>query len=128
MIDFTKPVTTRDGREVRIAATDGPGAYPVVGWIKLHEVGWSEVASWTLSGKSLVGCESANDLINPPPKPVKVGCWLVMTIMDGEQRGDSFDEYRCPKGAEEQARETAARWRDMGRTVHVEYIERELTP
>jgi hypothetical protein len=32
MLDFSKPVTTRDGRKVRILCTDAPGRWPVVGY------------------------------------------------------------------------------------------------
>ncbi len=37
MLDFTKPVTTRDGRAVRILCTDGQGRRPVVGFVEGDE-------------------------------------------------------------------------------------------
>ena len=48
MIDINKKYRTRDGREVRIYATDSGGIYPIHGAIKT-EHGWS-VACWDDDG------------------------------------------------------------------------------
>jgi hypothetical protein len=48
MIDMNKKYKTRDGREVRIYATDGRGTYPAHGAIEITE-GW-ESTSWTAGG------------------------------------------------------------------------------
>ena len=50
MIDINKKYKTRDGREVRIYATDGCGAFPVHGAIKRDD-GWSAPLVWTEDGK-----------------------------------------------------------------------------
>jgi hypothetical protein len=52
MIDKSKNYRTRDGREVRIYATDGGGYWPVHGAIQLSSSGWAPV-SWDNDGN---GC------------------------------------------------------------------------
>ena len=65
MIDKNKEYTTRDGREVRIYATDGNRSFPVHGAVREHD-GWS-FASWTCTGNHDIGCgESEHDLIEKP--------------------------------------------------------------
>lgn len=46
-IDWTKPVRTKDGRAVRVLCTDGPGEYPVAGYIE----GEMNPRSWSLNGQ-----------------------------------------------------------------------------
>ncbi len=66
-LDFTKPITTRDGRAVRILCTDGPGECPVVGFIK----GATGPGCWYAHGapQGTNGVATGPDsLINPPVK------------------------------------------------------------
>ncbi|NCX56508.1 MAG: hypothetical protein EBW87_04835, partial [Burkholderiaceae bacterium] len=74
-LDFNKPITTRDGRKVRILCTDGPNPkFPVVGCIE----GVRTVYEWRENGifdewdKDL---KRECDLINPPIKR-KVEFWV----------------------------------------------------
>ena len=71
MIDFTKPVQTRDGRPVEIITTKGRGTYPVLGYAGDSAI----LFTWTEGGKLLTAHveAAATDLINVP-EPV-VG-WL----------------------------------------------------
>ena len=55
--------TTRDGRKVRIYATDGSGVYPIHGAIKTEGGWWAY--QWDINGLR-VGGNSANNLINVP--------------------------------------------------------------
>ena len=48
MIDINKKYRTRDGREVRIYATDGRAFYPIHGAI-LQEHGWQQ-SCWAVDG------------------------------------------------------------------------------
>ena len=68
MLDLTKKLQTRDGREVRIYATDGGGQYPIHGAV-LEDGVW-EPETWTIDGVHCVGmqCKLACDLINVPVK------------------------------------------------------------
>ena len=63
MIDINKKYRTRDGREVRIYATDGGGPQPVHGAISGLNF-WS-TANWSKNGSYTVvyGQEHDNDLI-----------------------------------------------------------------
>lgn len=64
---------TRDGREVRIYATDGYGILRIHGAVKSIEGGWISM-QWTLLGRAFVTmAESPHDLI---PKPLRVTGWL----------------------------------------------------
>ena len=62
MIDFTKPVTTRDGRTVRILCTDAPGQFPVCAIIG------DFVYRFTMDGLEEYACgyKTAPGLINAP--------------------------------------------------------------
>lgn len=66
MIDTTKEYTTRDGREVRIYATDGQGSCPIHGAVREFD-GWA-YASWTPLGAHDIGSKevSRHDLIEKP--------------------------------------------------------------
>ena len=68
MIDINKKYRTRDGREVRIYATDGEAAdkYPVHGSIK-YETGW-ELFTWQLDGMRTPGHKGGGDLIEVRPR------------------------------------------------------------
>ena len=68
MIDINKKYRTRDGREVRIYATDGGGPQPVHGAISGLNF-WS-TANWSKNGSYTVvyGQEHDNDLIEVRPR------------------------------------------------------------
>ena len=72
-LDFTKPETlqTRDGREVRIYATDCGGLYPNHGAV-LCDNAWL-IQSWSIHGKCTTLPNSDSDLI---PKPPRVTGWV----------------------------------------------------
>ena len=72
-IEMGKQYRTRDGKEVRIYAVDGVGAYPVHGAIR-HEYGWS-FAGWTNDGIDVVGSSGCRDLIEVKPR-IKRDVWL----------------------------------------------------
>ena len=72
MIDKNKVYKTRDGREVRIYATDGAMPYPVHGAIKMAE-GWVRIA-WEKDGTYALSCEQT-DLIEVRPRHKRV-VWL----------------------------------------------------
>ncbi len=46
MIDFTKPVQTREGRAVRILCVDGPGEQPIAGYV----AGDNHPSAWSTNG------------------------------------------------------------------------------
>jgi len=73
MIDINKKYRTRDGREVRIYATDGADKYPVHGSIK-YETGW-ELFTWQLDGMRTPGHEGGGDLIEVRPRHKRT-VWL----------------------------------------------------
>jgi hypothetical protein len=75
MIDKNKQYKTRDGREVRIYATDGGGIYPVHGAIK-NESGWY-LAQWYSDGRHIRSNESPSDLIEVKPR-IKIERWIVV--------------------------------------------------
>lgn len=70
MIDFTKPVQTRDGKPVRILCTDrAHDMFKVAGLVML-ENGVELYETWTLEGKFATdGCSSELDLIQVEEKP-----------------------------------------------------------
>ena len=73
-IDWTKPVRTKSKKTpVRIVCTDGPGDYPVVGFI-----GDSDTAEqWTIDGKYVAADVDDADLENtsPEPKRIRIERW-----------------------------------------------------
>jgi hypothetical protein len=73
MIDYTKPVQTRNGLEVEIITTKGRGDQPVIGYIGKSDV----TETWGVDGMYFEhGCgESISDLVNVP-EPPKVICVL----------------------------------------------------
>ena len=66
MIDINKKYRTRDGREVRIYATDGRGEFQIHGAIKT-DIGWS-CSEWKLNGQSYANRSGPNDLIEVRPR------------------------------------------------------------
>ena len=75
MIDINKTYRTRDGREVRIYATDGGGPQPVHGAVSGLSF-WS-TASWSKNGSYNLayGQEHDNDLIEVRPRHKRT-VWL----------------------------------------------------
>lgn len=65
MTDKSKIYRTRDGREVRIYATDGSGSLPVHGAIK-NSYGW-EPYQWISDGRSYLK-DGPEDLIEVKPR------------------------------------------------------------
>lgn len=70
-LDITKPVQTRDGRKVRILATDMKGNYPLVGLVT--ELSGNEIIhTYDVDGVFVTLRKgSPHDLINVPAKPLK---------------------------------------------------------
>jgi len=92
MIDITKKYRTRDGREVRIYATDGKYPFLVQGAVKTEHGEWKQV-SWTSGGNFLLvnGCH--NDLIEVRPRHKRT-VWLNVyeqstSIWDSKEHADS---------------------------------------
>ena len=85
MIDKSKQYRTRDGREVRIYATDGGGHKPIHGAIREGE-SWV-VASWLYDGVAALDC---NSLIEVKPR-IKREVWA--NVYREEVRVYSCREY-----------------------------------
>ena len=89
MIDINKKYQTRDGREVRIYATDGGGPQPIHGAISGLNF-WS-TANWSKNGSYTVvyGQEHDNDLIEIRPRHKRT-VWLNVY-----GRPDDVTAYNC---------------------------------
>ena len=75
MIDMLKQYRTRDGREVRIYATDGKDNYPVHGAIKDADGKWV-LNCWMLDGAAVNSVnDNFLDLIEVRPR-IKRDVWL----------------------------------------------------
>lgn len=75
MIDTTKQYKTREGREVRIYATDCGGIYPVHGAI-LKSDGWV-IHCWRGDGSDAIDSISNADLIEVKPR-MKIERWALV--------------------------------------------------
>jgi len=73
MIDKNKKYRTRDGREVRIYATDGRGDWPVHGAYLVND-GW-HLTTWRADGSFYIVEEQPQDLIEVRPR-IKIDCWV----------------------------------------------------
>jgi hypothetical protein len=62
MLDLSKPVQTRDGRSVRIYATDGEGRFSIHGRIG------GAICMWTRDGLMGTGVCMSGDLVNVPAR------------------------------------------------------------
>lgn len=94
-IDITKPVKTRDGREVEIISDKGRGGKPLHGYIVNSEI----IMCWSIEGKYYLGVTSDNDLIQEPEKKT---LWVnVYRGGDGLVRG--FVAHRTKEDADGQA-------------------------
>ncbi len=69
-LDLTKPVQTRDGRPAKIDRTDLKNEKPIAGVVTNND-GCEYVTQWFSDGRFFKTSESALDIINVPPKPVK---------------------------------------------------------
>ncbi len=110
MIDWTKPVQTRDGREVQIVRMEGVQPFPVIGYVK-NKYKW-DLYTWRIDG-TRVAVTDSSDLINvPEPKVLMAvgvgddGTWSRFTAMEiAALRTDTFLNlshivtiYRQPNG------------------------------
>jgi hypothetical protein len=75
MISKDKQYATRDGREVRIYATDGAGQHPVHGSIR-ESNGWYS-CNWSQYGKYSEEPDSPSHLIEVKPRK-KIERWFVI--------------------------------------------------
>lgn len=66
-IDFNKPVQTRDGRKVRILATDAVGGQPVIALV-MDNQSLEVVSRYSKDGSYLVSKPTGADLINVPER------------------------------------------------------------
>lgn len=74
-IDWSRPVRTRDGREVRIYDANVGQEFNIHGAINLGgSSGW-EVRQWLNDGRIVGRLDLPSDLVNVPRR-VKVDCWL----------------------------------------------------
>jgi len=81
MIDKNKQYRTRDGREVRIYATDGAGSHPIQGAV-LHEGGWVQ-RDWDALGYYSLRANQSSfaDLVEVKPR-IRRTMWV--NIYDSE--------------------------------------------
>lgn len=96
-LDFTKPVTTRDGRKVRILCEDKAGTdSPVVGLI-MTDKGYEALNQWKIDGSCGIG-RRETDLINPVKKVYinlfknDVGRMYYDTREEAEKAGNSSNK------------------------------------
>ena len=98
MIDKDKQYKTRDGREVRIYATDGAGSHPIHGAIECSD-GWIN-ASWGSSGYFISTCrDMQEDLVEVKPR-IKIERWVMVNRngdyslwLDKPSRAASVDAF-----------------------------------
>lgn len=94
-IDFTKEITTRDGRAVEIFKEDAGGDYPIIGRIR----GANGADAWSKDGKYTSEDMENLDLINVPEKKKVIK--VAQAVYESE--GSYFTTCRFFK-SEEQAR------------------------
>ena len=80
MISMDKKYRTRDGREVRIYATDGRGGTEIHGAIKTCSGYWQQ-ESWWSNGQLLTSLQSDSDLLEVKPR-IKQTLWLNIYAQD----------------------------------------------
>ena len=90
MIDKNKQYRTRDGREVRIYATDGGGHKPIHGAIREDE-NWVAY-TWLYDGVAALDC---NSLIEVKPR-IKREVWVNVYP---EESGMNTHAHECKKAA-----------------------------
>ena len=97
MIDKDKTYRTRDGREVRIYATDGHGTYPIHGASNDSKYGWVPHA-WLPDGRH--ASYTVHDLIEVKPR-IKRTVWMNVCddldywyVYSTKENADKFKDYR----------------------------------
>ena len=101
MINIDKKYRTRDGREVRIYATDGRAMYPIHGAI-LQEHGWQQ-SCWAVDGLHSISSSGnhSGDLIEVRPRHKRT-VWV--NIYDDSKPAlhlsrELADQYWCDRTA-----------------------------
>jgi hypothetical protein len=84
MIQLDKKYTTRDGREVRIHAIDGPGIFPVI--TSINNRGTWGIFTFPADGKNQFTGQPSADLIEIPP----LREFKIMTYDPHPAIGDTF--------------------------------------
>jgi hypothetical protein len=117
MIDINKKYTTRDGREVRIYATDGEGRYPIHGSIFEHNI-WC-VSTWTEHGEQEGRHKSERDLVEAwqPQDKELVWCW---DNDEMTQRTLRFFDAKNSCSFNVIGRRNGVRWDNYAKVEHVE--------
>jgi len=100
MIDIIKNYRTRDGREVRLYATDGEYPCKIHGAFKTEKGEWRH-AYWTSKGSFVLAGESDSDLIEMKPRH-KRAVWLNLYPNDDS----SPWAYKSKKEADQWGAET----------------------
>lgn len=100
MISMDKKYRTRDGRPVRVLATDARGEQPVVGLVYELEADKETLRRWSIDGKwRAAACESELDLIEVKPR-IKRTWWANIYQNYGSlhESRKTADENRTPIG------------------------------
>lgn len=95
MIDIKKQYRTRDGREVRIYATDGQDEWPIHGAV-LTEHGWSSDC-WKKNGSALTDAPYDDDLIEVRPRHKRV-VWVNVYPSGHGCHYDNVTDANCNAG------------------------------
>lgn len=96
-IDWTKPVRTKDGRAVRVLCTDGPGEYPVAGYVEYE----TNPRSWTLSGYFHINERHSTLDLESAPQRIQREYWVNVypkhmgQKCDTQQRAKDVREDGC---------------------------------
>jgi hypothetical protein len=95
MISMDKEYRTRDGREVRIYATDGISPSPIHGAFLTID-GWA-TCNWTKTGEKFLAGESFIDLIEVKPR-IQRTVWVnvfpnAMTMYPEKEKADYYAGY-----------------------------------
>ena len=93
-ISLDKKYRTRDGREVKLYATDGGDNYPVHGATKNAEGNWI-AWTWAITGRSFMCEENANDLIEIKEQRKLVG---YVNVYPGDKLGYVFNDRASADG------------------------------
>lgn len=89
-LDWDKPIQTRDGRPARLIAKDRKHSnYP---YVVLVDVGGNSEAIFTYTKEGFYGSTGGvtiNDIINAPPKPVKITRYV--NVYPSNQKPDGYE-------------------------------------
>lgn len=96
MIDFNKPVQTRDGRKVRILCTDRASDHSVVGLVMNHIHGKEELLSWDCEGYRRQYQPEPGDLVNVPERLERILCVDSMNSLLIQFHPGSVPSKMCP--------------------------------